>query len=65
MCKRDYTDFIEDIIDSINAINLFIKDLSFAEFEKDDKTSSAVTLIFNTWCKPRLILNNKHELFES
>lgn len=46
MSERDYTDFIQDIIDAIHAINEFIKDMSFEDFSKDDKTVSAVTRKF-------------------
>jgi uncharacterized protein with HEPN domain len=40
--KRDYRLFIEDILDGIEKIEQFVGDLSFDEFVKDDKTSSAV-----------------------
>lgn len=40
--KRDYRLFIEDILDCIEKIEQFVGDLSFDEFVKDDKTSSAV-----------------------
>ncbi|OHB99451.1 MAG: hypothetical protein A3G70_04175 [Planctomycetes bacterium RIFCSPLOWO2_12_FULL_39_13] len=40
--KRDYRLFIEDIMDCIEKIEQFVGDLSFDEFVKDDKTSSAV-----------------------
>lgn len=46
MSERDYTDFIQDIIDAINSINNFIADISFEEFSQDDKTVSAVTRKF-------------------
>lgn len=46
MSDRNYSDFIQDIIDAINSINEFINDLSFNEFVEDDKTSSAVTRKF-------------------
>lgn len=46
MSERDYTDFIQDIIDAIHAINEFIADMSFEDFTKDDKTFSAVTRKF-------------------
>ncbi|MDD3435917.1 MAG: DUF86 domain-containing protein [Candidatus Gastranaerophilales bacterium] len=46
MSERDYTDFIQDIIDAINSINVFIANMSFEEFIKDDKTFSAVTRKF-------------------
>jgi len=40
--RRDYRLFIRDILDSIDKIESFIGDMSFEEFTKDDKTSSAV-----------------------
>lgn len=46
MSERDYTDFIQDIIDAINSINNFVADMSFEDFAKDDKTVSAVTRKF-------------------
>ena len=42
--KRHYRLFIEDILDSINKINEFIRDMSFEEFLEDEKTLSAVIL---------------------
>lgn len=46
MSERDYSDFVQDIIDAINSINIFIGDMSFEEFAMDDKTVSAVTRKF-------------------
>ncbi len=46
MSKRDYSDFIEDIIEAIKSIDEFIADMSFEEFMRDDKTFSAVTRKF-------------------
>lgn len=46
MSKRDYTDFINDIIEAIKAINGFTAGLSFEKFAGDDKTASAVTRKF-------------------
>lgn len=46
MSDRNYSDFIQDIIDAINSINEFINELSFDNFVEDDKTSSAVTRKF-------------------
>lgn len=40
--KRDYALFIKDIADCINKIEEFVGNISFSEFVKDDKTSSAV-----------------------
>ncbi|MBA7534504.1 hypothetical protein ES705_26752 [subsurface metagenome] len=39
--KRDYTLYLKDILESINFIEEFINDMSFDEFKKDEKTSSA------------------------
>lgn len=40
--KRDYTLFIEDILDAIRKIEKFTKGLSEKEFLRDGKTQSAV-----------------------
>lgn len=40
--KRDYTDYLKDILDSIEKVNQFIKDMTYLEFEQDDKTVYAV-----------------------
>ena len=40
--KRKYTFFIQDILDAIEKIESFLGDMSFQEFESDDKTFSAV-----------------------
>ena len=40
--KRDSKLYIKDILESINAIEKFVRGMSFNEFAKDDKTSSAV-----------------------
>lgn len=42
MHKRDYSLYIKDILDSIGEIEEFVGDISYDEFIKDDKTSSAV-----------------------
>lgn len=39
---RDYRLYINDILDSILKIELFVGELSFEEFVDDDKTASAV-----------------------
>ena len=46
MSERDYTDFIQDIIDAIKSIDNFMQGMSFEDFAKDDKTVSAVTRKF-------------------
>ena len=42
MKKRDYRDYIQDIIDSINDIESFTRDMSFEDFNNDRKTINAV-----------------------
>jgi len=42
MSKRINTDYIDDIIESIDAIYLFVENMTLAKFLKDDKTASAV-----------------------
>ena len=39
---RDYALYLKDILKAIEAIEKFIASTDFREFEKDDKTSSAV-----------------------
>ncbi len=40
--SRESLLFLKDILESINSIEKFVEGLSFQEFSKDDKTSSAV-----------------------
>ncbi len=42
MRKRDYRDYLKDILDSIDDIESFIGGMSFEEFKKDKKTINAV-----------------------
>lgn len=42
MRKRDYRDYLKDIIDSINDIENFVAGMSFEQFKKDKKTTNAV-----------------------
>jgi len=42
MRKRDYRDYIRDILESINDIENFIRGMSFEEFKRDKKTINAV-----------------------
>ncbi|MEM2939902.1 MAG: DUF86 domain-containing protein [Candidatus Bathyarchaeia archaeon] len=42
MRKRDYRDYFQDIIDSINDIEDFTKNMSFEDFARDKKTINAV-----------------------
>lgn len=39
---RDYHLYLRDIIDAMHAIESFVKDMDFAAFKEDDRTSSAV-----------------------
>lgn len=39
---RDYKLYIKDIIEAIESIEKFIKDMNFEDFISDDKTTSAV-----------------------
>ena len=41
--KREYGDYIQDIIDSIDAIEEFVKGLDYDDFEDDKRTVFAVT----------------------
>ena len=40
--KRDYLLYVEDILDSINKIEIFVEGMNFQQFVQDDKTTSAV-----------------------
>ncbi len=42
MKKRETEDFVRDILESINAIEEFIKDITFEDFIKERKTNFAV-----------------------
>jgi uncharacterized protein with HEPN domain len=42
MKKRDYGDYIQDILDSINDIKDFVAGMSFDQFTRDRKTINAV-----------------------
>lgn len=39
--KRDYRDYINDILDSINDLDEFSKDMTFDDFLNDKKTINA------------------------
>jgi uncharacterized protein with HEPN domain len=43
MKKREFGDYIQDILDSIDAIEEFIKEMKFEDFARDRKTTFAVT----------------------
>ncbi len=42
MRKRDYRDYLQDIIDSINDIESFTKNMTYEDFTKDRKTINAI-----------------------
>ena len=42
MKKRDYTDYVEDIVTAIADIEQFVRGMGFEEFSKDKKTVFAV-----------------------
>lgn len=42
MKKRDYRDYIQDILDAIGDIESFVKGMEFNEFTRDRKTVNAV-----------------------
>jgi len=41
MKKREYGDYVQDIVDSIDAVEEFVKRINFEDFRKDKKTSYA------------------------
>ena len=42
MRGRDYRDYLQDILDSINDIENFVRGMGFEEFKRDRKTINAV-----------------------
>lgn len=40
--KRDFLDYVEDVIEAMTKAQNFVKDLSYEDFSKDDKTVYAV-----------------------
>jgi len=42
MKNKDYRDYFQDILDSVNEIDAFVKGMTFADFTKDKKTINAV-----------------------
>ena len=42
MKNRDYQDYLQDILDSINDIEDFVENMTFEDFVKDRKTINAV-----------------------
>lgn len=65
--ERTYIDYIRDIVNEINRIENFVKDLSYDEFVKDEKTIYAVIRCFEVIGEaakniPKQI-RDKHSLF--
>ena len=46
MKKREYADYIQDILDAIDSIENFVKDVSLDNFKEDRKTHFAVIRAF-------------------
>jgi len=42
MRRRDYRDYLQDILDSINDVESFVRGMGFEEFKRDRKTINAV-----------------------
>jgi uncharacterized protein with HEPN domain len=42
MTQRELVDFLQDILDTIDAIERFVSGIDFNEFEQDNKTIFAV-----------------------
>ena len=40
--KREYKDYLHDILDAVNDVESFVEGMSFEQFEKDRKTLNAV-----------------------
>lgn len=40
--RRNYKIYLKDILEAMESIERFVKEMSFEEFRKDDKTASAV-----------------------
>jgi uncharacterized protein with HEPN domain len=40
--KREYRDYLHDILDAVNDVASFVEGMSFEQFEKDRKTLNAV-----------------------
>jgi uncharacterized protein with HEPN domain len=50
MITKDYGDYLQDILDAINEIKLFVQGMNFQEFLEDKKTINAVIWL-NHWLK--------------
>jgi uncharacterized protein with HEPN domain len=44
--KREYEDYLHDIVEAVAAIERFVEGMSFEEFREDQKTVFAVTRAF-------------------
>lgn len=42
MKRRDYRDYLQDILDAVNDIESFVGNMSYEDFKKDKKTLNAV-----------------------
>jgi uncharacterized protein with HEPN domain len=42
MKRRDYRDYLQDILDAVNDIESFVGSMSYEDFKKDRKTLNAV-----------------------
>lgn len=40
--RRQYLDYLQDILESINEIEDFVKGMDYSGFEQDNKTKNAV-----------------------
>jgi uncharacterized protein with HEPN domain len=40
--KREFLDYLEDIIEALNSVMEFVEGMSYSDFMQDDKTTSAV-----------------------
>lgn len=65
MSKRDYSDYLRDMLDSINDTESFIRGMSFEEFKRDRKTVNAVVrsieVIGEAASKMSKALRDKHK----
>jgi len=67
MIKREYSDYLQDIFESINALEEFVKDMRLTDFKKDRKTMFAAIRCFEiigeaTKNMPRSIRNTYNDV---
>jgi uncharacterized protein with HEPN domain len=67
MIKREYADYLQDILESIEALEEFVKDMRLKDFKKDRKTVFASIRCFEiigeaTKNIPRSIRNKYHDM---